>query len=93
MRKHLATGMTLKIVTRWGRVAPALLLALVAGPASAQGLAPAGPDQLAFSVENMEPSVSPAQDFYTYGAGAWLKRVERPERHGGYGFFDRFLKL
>lgn len=76
MRKRLANGLT------------SIVLALTAGQVSAGELAPAGPDELAFSVENMDPSVSPGHDFYTYGAGAWLKRVERPERHGGYGFFE-----
>ncbi len=47
-----------------------------------------GPDQMAFSTANMDTSVSPAKDFYSYAAGGWLKRVERPERHGGYGFFE-----
>lgn len=52
------------------------------------GLDAVGPDQLAFSTKNMDASVAPGQDFYTYAAGAWLRRVPRPERHGGYGFFE-----
>lgn len=48
----------------------------------------AGPDQMVFSIENMDKSVSPGTDFYRYAAGGWLARVQRPERHGGYGFFE-----
>lgn len=48
----------------------------------------AGPDQMVFSVENMDKSVSPGTDFYRYAAGGWLSRVQRPERHGSYGFFE-----
>lgn len=59
-----------------------------AGANEPTGLAPVGPDQLAFSLQNMKPSISPSQDFYQYAAGAWLERVERPERHGSFGFFE-----
>ncbi len=54
----------------------------------AGAIAPVGPDQLAFSTKNMDASVSPGQDFYSYAAGSWLQRVPRPERYGGYGFFE-----
>ncbi len=67
-------------------------LALAIGPragAQATGdLAAMGPDQMVFSTANMDRSVSPAIDFYRYAAGGWLNRIERPERHGGYGFFE-----
>lgn len=73
-------------------VAAAVTLALCAGhsaPAEDFGTsAPVGPDQLAFSTQNMDASVLPGQDFYKYAAGGWLNRVARPERHGGYGFFE-----
>lgn len=81
-----------RAVARTAAVALALGAALVAAaPAAAQpagGLPPLGPDQLAFSVANMDRSVPPGVDFYRYAAGGWLARVERPERHGGYGFFE-----
>lgn len=51
-------------------------------------LAPMGPDQMVFSPANMDRSVPPGRDFYRYAAGGWLDRVQRPERHGGYGFFE-----
>lgn len=52
------------------------------------GIGEIGPDQMAFSIQNMDASIPPGQDFYGYAAGGWLKRVTRPERHGSYGFFE-----
>ena len=43
--------------------------------ASAQQI---GPDQLNFSVQNMDRSVSPADDFYRYTSGDWLDRAVIP---------------
>jgi len=69
-----------------------VVLAIACGPRAvaqnADRLAEIGPDQMAFSIENQDTSISPARDFYGYAAGGWLKRVTRPERHGGYGFFE-----
>lgn len=48
----------------------------------------AGPDQLAFSTDNMDPGVSPAADYYRHAAGGWLGRVKPPERYAGYGFLE-----
>ena len=48
---------------------------------------PIGPDQLGFSVENMDQSVDPWQDFYRYAVGGWLDQVERPETFPKYGIF------
>jgi len=76
----------------WVTSLSATVLALTIGHQAiaqdAGGLAAAGPDQMVLSIENMNPSISPAQDFYKYAAGGWLERVKRPERHGGYGFFE-----
>lgn len=47
-----------------------------------------GPDQLSFSVINMDQGVDPAVDFYRYAAGGWLDRVERPERLAAIGAFQ-----
>lgn len=72
--------------------------ALLATAATAQdaNLPEIGPDQLAFSLENMDTSVDPAEDFYRYASGAWLDRVERPSKFAGYGVFtimiDRLTK-
>lgn len=70
-----------------GSTALALLM-MQSGPLRAEPLAPVGPDQLAFSVTNMDPTVSPAVDFYRYAAGGWLNRVKRPERFASYGFLE-----
>lgn len=51
-------------------------------------IAPIGADELAFSIENMDTSVDPADDFYRYASGKWLDRVERPERLPSIGVFD-----
>jgi putative endopeptidase len=51
-------------------------------------LPPLGPDDLAFSIDNMQPDVEPGTDFYRYASGAWLERVVRPERLASYGIFD-----
>jgi len=48
----------------------------------------AGPDQLAFSVENMDQSVDPRRDFYHFAAGGWLERVARPEDKASYSFVE-----
>ncbi|WP_236638404.1 M13 family metallopeptidase [Mangrovicoccus ximenensis] len=63
-------------------------LAGIAAAAAAEEPLPApGPDQLAFSVGNMDLSADPAADFYRYSSGGWLDRVERPEKYPAYGIF------
>lgn len=47
-----------------------------------------GPDQLSFSVSNMDPSVDPGADFYRYAAGGWLDRAERPADRVSIDTFD-----
>ena len=47
-----------------------------------------GPDELAFSVENMDLGVDPGADFYRYASGRWLDRVQRPDRLPSVGVFD-----
>jgi len=54
--------------------------------AHAAGIPAAGPDDLAFSIENMDRSVDPRKDFYHFAAGGWLKRVERPADRASYSF-------
>lgn len=73
------------------------LTGLLCGAASAQPVLPEpGPDQLAFSVANMDLSANPAQDFYRYTSGGWLDRVARPPQMASYGIFsimiDRLIK-
>lgn len=74
------------------------ICALMSAAASAQdsSLPEPGPDQLQFSVENMDLSVNPAEDFYRYSSGGWLDRVERPADKPAHGVFyimiDRLIK-
>lgn len=58
-----------------------------AGFAQETGSNPVGPDQLSFSVENMDRSIDPGEDFYSYAVGGWLDRIERPEKYPKYGIF------
>ncbi|NVK43510.1 MAG: M13 family metallopeptidase [Oceanospirillaceae bacterium] len=48
----------------------------------------ADPDKLAFSIENMDRSVDPADDFRRYASGGWFDRVERPADRPVYGFMQ-----
>ena len=57
-------------------------------PLAAADLPPPGPDDLAFSVENMDVAVDPGANFQRYASGSWLDRVQRPERLASYGVFD-----
>lgn len=63
---------------------------LFAGMAAAQetALPPLGPDDLLFSVENMDLSADPRQDFYRFAAGGWLDRVERPANEASLSFIS-----
>lgn len=68
----------------------ALLSAWLTGAAVSQesALQPLTADDLAFSVENMDRSVDPAEDFYRYASGGWLDRVERPADKASWGIFQ-----
>ena len=63
-------------------------LVVIAGSVSAQDIElPAlGPDDLIFSVKNMDLSVDPRKDFYHFAAGGWLDRVKRPEDKASWTF-------
>ncbi len=52
------------------------ILLLAGGSALADDADPADDaDRLAFSVENMDRSVDPAEDFARYASGGWFDRV------------------
>lgn len=63
-------------------------LSMAALAADQRPIPPIGPDELAFSVENMDPDADPRVDFYRYASGRWLDRVERPDRLPSIGVFD-----
>ena len=43
------------------------------------------PEKKDFLASNIDSSVSPAQDFFTYANGAWLKRTPIPGEESGWG--------
>lgn len=47
-----------------------------------------GPDQLAFSLENMDRTSDPGEDFYRFALGGWIDRVERPADRPMIDAFD-----
>lgn len=55
-------------------------------------LPPVGPDELAFSIDNMDPSVDPADDYRMYATGGWQKRVERPADMAQMAFMNMLMK-
>lgn len=68
----------------------AALTALLVSTAFAEGqdTSALGPDQLAFSTDNMDTSVDPGEDFYRYASGKWLDRVARPDDRASWGVFE-----
>ena len=63
--------------------APFLVLCAAALPAAARaGTLPAAQDPL---VQNMDTTVSPGADFFTYACGGWLKRNPIPPAERGWG--------
>jgi putative endopeptidase len=65
-----------------------VLLSAVAVAQDMPAAPPPTPDELAFSVQNMDPSASPRTDFYRYASGTWQDRVQRPEQLPMYSIFD-----
>lgn len=47
-----------------------------------------GPDQLAFSLENMDKSIDPGNNFNRYALGGWIDRVQRPDDRALIDAFD-----
>lgn len=72
-----------------------LLAALVGASAALAGegdIPVIGPDELAFSVANMDLSASPGTSFYRYASGKWQDRAVRPEDRASIGAFDFMSK-
>ena len=63
----------------------AIAICFAAG-VQAQDLPPLTADDLLFSVDNMDLSADPKEDFYRFAAGGWLDRVERPADKASYSF-------
>ena len=60
-----------------------------ASPANDRATVPEiGPDQLAFSLENMDKSVDPGTNFNRYSLGGWIDRVQRPDDRALIDAFD-----
>ncbi|MEO3414138.1 M13 family metallopeptidase [Roseovarius sp. CAU 1744] len=72
------------------------LASSMAAGVRASELPPLTPDDLVFSVDNMDTSVDPAEDFYRYASGGWIDRVDRPADKPAHGIFyimtDRLTK-
>jgi len=65
------------------------ILMLASGSAIARdGQAGLSADELALSVDNMDRTVDPADDFLRYASGGWFDRVKRPDDQPTYGFFQ-----
>jgi putative endopeptidase len=78
-------------MTRIARLfATTATLALWATAASAQDvpLPALGPDDLMFSIDNMDLNANPAEDFERFAAGGWLDRVKRPPELASYSFVN-----
>src|SRR5881227_1722667 len=41
---------------------------------------------------NMDPSVKPADDFFRYANGAWIKRTEIPPEYSRWGAFNELIE-
>lgn len=57
-------------------------------PAFAQVSEPVTADDLLFSVENMDLTVDPGEDFYRFANGDWIDRVDRPQDKPRWGILD-----
>lgn len=71
-----------------------VLVALLSLPALAASadfrkeIPPVGPDQLVFSVTNMDQAADPRVDFYRYANGKWLDRAVLPDRLASINIFE-----
>src|SRR5437588_6140954 len=64
-----------------------LLIVFGAIPASSQTPPPSASAPKGADVADMDKSVAPGDDFYTYVNGAWLKATQIPPDKASYGVF------
>lgn len=55
--------------------------------------APPKPDVHGIAIANMDPAVTPGNDFYHYANGDWIKRTEIPPDRAGVGVFSKLADL
>jgi putative endopeptidase len=53
---------------------------------------PAAEDAHGVAVTNMDPSVRPGDDFYSYANGGWMKRTEIPADRSAVGVFNKLIE-
>lgn len=82
------TPKNMKITFKHFAIAFSALFALLLISAFAQEQA-SKPEVHGIQVADMDQSVTPGDDFYTYANGAWLKRTEIPPDRPGVGVFTR----
>ncbi|MBB4063185.1 M13 family metallopeptidase [Gellertiella hungarica] len=80
----------------FARMSRAILMAsaafVVPTLAADPAIPPVGPNELSFSVENMDGAASPAKDFYRYASGKWQDGAVRPPDRASIGMFDFMSK-
>src|SRR5215472_17498805 len=67
-----------------------LVVSLIAVSAQEQAAAPPGHG---ISIENMDRSVVPGDDFYLFANGGWIKRTEIPPDRPSIGVFSRLSDM
>ena len=67
------------------RIVIALSTLLVVSMMACNQPSPASSSSLDFLAANIDTTVSPAQDFFMYANGAWIKKTPIPEAEGGWG--------
>lgn len=59
---------------------------------TAKSVAPPDKNEPAFDLKNMDRSVKPSDDFYTFANGAWLKKNPIPAEESRWGSFNELLE-
>ena len=69
-----------------------LVCAAICAAAASAPAAPA-PEMHGISIDSMDRSVKPGEDFYQYANGEWIKRTEIPPDRAGVGIFTKLEDL